>query len=189
MKLHIIWHFLLHISLHILCHIFWRIMHILHIYAWWYMLQIFVVYFLDFKKNWQDRENWELSTCQALQSFNFSYCLQRGLNPRSQQRNLSPYELSYRSLRESLFHHCFLPQLRAQLFTYHHLHSLCRPLFRSTKRLECWQLLFASRTVSSLYCWLEQKAWRTHKSTNMQNIQNMHIEKDILHILHILPGA
>jgi hypothetical protein len=27
-----------------------------------------------------------------------------------------------------------------------------------------------------------------HKSTNM-NIQNMHIEKNILHILHILPGA
>ena len=35
--------------------------------------------------------------------------------------SLSPYHLGYRFLREYSFHNCFVPQLRAQLFTYHHL--------------------------------------------------------------------
>ncbi len=155
--------------MHILCHISWHFMHILHIYSWWYMLQVVVVYFLDFQKNKNDRTG-KTDNYPPAKHYNhsfFSYCLQRGLNPRSQQRNLSPYKLSYRSLRESLFHHCFLPQLRAQLFTYHHLHRLCRPLFCRKKALkkplECWQRFFASRTVLSLY-WKGYFAYTAYSS-------------------------
>ncbi len=32
-----------------------------------------------------------------------------------------PYQRCYQSLGKLGFHHCFVPQLRAQLFTYHHL--------------------------------------------------------------------
>ncbi len=47
-------------------------------------------------------------------------------------------------------------------------YSLCSPLFYHKKHLESMLLLFASPTVSSLYCWLEQEAaspvWRTLES-------------------------
>ncbi len=85
MKLHI-WHVLWHISLHILWHIYWHIMHnlhilhILHIYAWWYMLQVFVVYFLNFQKNKNDR-TWKTDNYPPAKLSNNSYisCAARGV--------------------------------------------------------------------------------------------------------------
>ncbi len=88
---------------------------------------------------------------------------------------LSPYQLlGYRFLRSPAFHHCFFPQLRTQLFTYHHLQPSLPSFILSQelvkKRLESVLLLFTSSTVSSLYCRQEQEAasplavWRTLES-------------------------
>ncbi len=56
----------------------------------------------------------------------------------------------------------------------------CRPLFGRRKRLECRQLLFESRMVSSLYCRLEQAAafpvWKTLES---------HTRLVLIHCAHI----
>ncbi len=45
--------------------------------------------------------------------------------------SLLPYQLGYRSLREYAIHHCFVPQLRAQLFTYHHMQPSLQSLVLS----------------------------------------------------------
>ncbi len=87
---------------------------------------------------------------------------------RTEGLSLAPYQLGYRSLRKSAFHSSLYPQLRAQLFTYHHLQPFLPSFVLCRKRLECRQLLFSFRMVSSLYCLLELEAafplWKTLES-------------------------
>ncbi len=124
-------HILLHIYLRILWHIYWHIMHILHILhilyicAWWHMLQVFVLYFLNFQKNENDRiakTDSHPTTKWSNHSISHITCASRGVwTLVVSTESLSPYQTGYKSLRESSFHHCVVQQLRAQLFTYHHL--------------------------------------------------------------------
>ncbi len=74
--------------------------------------------FSEFPKKENNKKNLLLSNSQSKESFNFSYywCLQRGLNPRRRPTNSATDPLG-----NSSFHHCCVSQLRAQLFTYHHL--------------------------------------------------------------------
>jgi hypothetical protein len=50
-----------------------------------------------------------------------------------------------------------VPQLRAQLLTYHHQHPSLQSFNSCKKRLKSQLILFASHTVLSRYCPLEQE--------------------------------
>ncbi len=102
-----------------------HILHILHICAWWHVLQVFVVYFLNFQKDKNDRTAKTGSHPTAKWcKHSFAYIARASSEVWTlvvSTESRLPYQLGYRSLRHSSFHHCFVPQLRAQLLTYHHL--------------------------------------------------------------------
>ncbi len=102
-----------------------NILHILHICAWWHMLQVVVVYFLNFQKKENNRiakTDYDPTANQRNNTTSHIGCASRGAwTLIVSTEGLSPYQLGYRSLMVYSFHYCFVPQLRAQLFTYHHL--------------------------------------------------------------------
>ncbi len=100
--------------------------------AQWHLFQVVVVYSREFpKKQKSDNcNNYQQYSWSAKQAFlsDITCASSRDWTLAVSIGCLLACKLSYRSLREPAFHHSLPPQLRAQLFTYHHL-QLSLPSF------------------------------------------------------------
>ncbi len=164
-------YFIYRCILRILCIflIIWHILHILHILhndICFKLLQFVYVNFQKRKKVINTKYIVHSAADQGQDLFSHIACAAgRDWTLAISKGRLLPCQHCYWSVRKTAFHDCFFPSWGHCCSRTTTCYSFCHPLFYHKKHLESVLLLFASCTVSSLNCLLEQEAaspvWRT----------------------------